>query len=173
MDTARARLIKLVKAADRHDRFRIFTPVTKDRKPIYVHSKVLIVDDRLLRIGSSNLNNRSMGFDTECDLVIEAVTRRKGAPEIRKRLAATLHDLLAEHLGVACGMVERAVSAADGSLGKAIDGLLSQGRSLVPYVPDENSSIEEALAENDLFDPEQPPSWTKALLSSLQHGVLR
>ena len=37
-----------------------------------VHSKVMIVDDRLLRVGSANLNNRSMGTDTECDLAIEA-----------------------------------------------------------------------------------------------------
>ena len=39
---------------------------------IHVHAKVLIIDDRYLRIGSSNLNNRSMGFDTECDIAIEA-----------------------------------------------------------------------------------------------------
>ena len=37
-----------------------------------VHSKVMIVDDRLLRIGSANLNNRSMGTDSECDLALEA-----------------------------------------------------------------------------------------------------
>ena len=33
-----------------------------------IHSKVMVVDDRLLRIGSANINNRSMGTDTECDL---------------------------------------------------------------------------------------------------------
>ena len=37
-----------------------------------VHSKVMIVDDTLLRVGSANLNNRSMGTDTECDLALEA-----------------------------------------------------------------------------------------------------
>ena len=78
MDSARARLLKLVHDADQHDRFRIYTPVTAKGEDIYVHAKILIVDDRLLRIGSSNLNNRSMGFDTECDVAVEAVA---GAPD--------------------------------------------------------------------------------------------
>ena len=37
-----------------------------------IHSKVMVVDDFLLRIGSANLNNRSMGTDTECDLAFAA-----------------------------------------------------------------------------------------------------
>jgi phosphatidylserine/phosphatidylglycerophosphate/cardiolipin synthase-like enzyme/uncharacterized membrane protein YdjX (TVP38/TMEM64 family) len=61
---------------------------------IHVHAKVLVVDDRFLRIGSSNLNNRSMGFDTECDLAIEAedAAQRQGIAAVRNRL-------LAEHWG--------------------------------------------------------------------------
>ena len=38
----------------------------------YDTSKVAVFDDRLLRIGSTNLNNRSLGYDTECDVAIEA-----------------------------------------------------------------------------------------------------
>src|SRR5690606_9645133 len=72
MDTARARLLSLVDTADIHRRFRIYSPVTAGGEPIYVHAKILVIDDALLRVGSSNLNNRSMGFDTECDLIIEA-----------------------------------------------------------------------------------------------------
>ena len=37
-----------------------------------VHGKVMIVDDRCARVGSANLSNRSMGLDTECDLVLDA-----------------------------------------------------------------------------------------------------
>ena len=37
-----------------------------------VHSKVMVVDDVMMRVGSANLNNRSFGLDTECDLVFEA-----------------------------------------------------------------------------------------------------
>ena len=37
-----------------------------------VHSKVSVIDDRLMRVGSTNLNNRSLGFDTECDIAASA-----------------------------------------------------------------------------------------------------
>ena len=70
MSTARAELLDVVRKCDRHGRFRIFYPVTEGREDIYVHSKITIVDDRLLRVGSANLNNRSMGLDSECDLLI-------------------------------------------------------------------------------------------------------
>ena len=43
-----------------------------------MHSKVMIIDDRFLRVGSANLNNRSMGTDTECDLAIEARNAASG-----------------------------------------------------------------------------------------------
>jgi uncharacterized membrane protein YdjX (TVP38/TMEM64 family) len=36
-----------------------------------VHSKVMVTDDHWLRVGSSNLTNRSMGLDTECDILLE------------------------------------------------------------------------------------------------------
>ena len=54
---------------------------------IHVHAKVLVVDDTFLRVGSSNLNNRSMGFDTECDLGIEAATPRNAARSRRSAIA--------------------------------------------------------------------------------------
>jgi len=59
---------------------------------IHVHAKVLVVDDRFLRIGSSNLNNRSMGFDTECDVGVEAATdaQRRAIASVRNRLIAEL-----------------------------------------------------------------------------------
>ena len=53
-----------------------------------VHSKVMIVDDRLLHIGSANLNNRSMGTDTECDIAIAAKTEHERAA-IRARARPT------------------------------------------------------------------------------------
>ena len=57
------------------DRWRLVHPrVEEDGKTAdtMIHSKVMIVDDRFLRVGSANLNHRSMGADTECDLTIEA-----------------------------------------------------------------------------------------------------
>jgi phosphatidylserine/phosphatidylglycerophosphate/cardiolipin synthase-like enzyme len=45
MDTARARLREALRLHDPHDRFRIYHPVTADGIPIYVHSKLMIVDE--------------------------------------------------------------------------------------------------------------------------------
>ncbi|MEO3387311.1 phospholipase D-like domain-containing protein [Mesorhizobium sp. CAU 1741] len=163
MDTARYRLLKLVREADIHDRFRIYTPVTREGEPIYVHAKITVVDDRLLRVGSSNFNNRSMGFDTECDLIVEAQAGRKGVQGIRDTITAIRDDLLTEHLGRKPAEVGALVRE-HGSLIAAIESLRGKGRTLVPYEPDEPAGIEEALAENDLFDPEAPPSWSKRLL---------
>ena len=72
MDSARHRLIQVLWAADKHRRLGIYWPVTDGGAAIYVHSKVIVVDDRFLRVGSSNLNNRSMGFDTERTVADEA-----------------------------------------------------------------------------------------------------
>jgi phospholipase D1/2 len=61
---------------------------------IHVHAKVLVVDDAFLRIGSSNLNNRSMGYDTECDVAVEA---QKAAD--RTAITSIRNRLIAEHWG--------------------------------------------------------------------------
>jgi phospholipase D1/2 len=47
--------------------------------------------------------------------------------------------------------------------------MLTNGKSLVPYEPDEPALIEEALAENDLLDPERPPSLTKTMSDMLRN----
>ena len=43
-----------------------------------IHSKVLIVDDALLMIGSSNLSDRSLALDTECNLDHRIARRIRG-----------------------------------------------------------------------------------------------
>lgn len=160
MGAARARLLKLVREADHHDRFRLYTPVAEGGTHIYVHAKVAIMDDRLLRVGSSNLNNRSMGFDTECDLSIE--TDEISDPELGETLVGLRDDLLAEHLGVSNETISRTIKEMNGSLVKAIDHLRGEGRTLVPFEPPEYGDMEtDVLAENDLLDPESVSnSWT-------------
>jgi phospholipase D1/2 len=81
---------------DRYGRFRIYTPVSEGGTDIYVHAKVMIVDDRFLRVGSANMNNRSMGLDSECDLTIDGSARE----DARLKIADLRTDLMAEHLGV-------------------------------------------------------------------------
>ena len=72
MDTARARLVEHMRHADAQGRFRISQPVPAAGRPSYGPAQVLIVDDRLLHVGSSNMNNRSLRLDTECDVTIDA-----------------------------------------------------------------------------------------------------
>lgn len=114
MGFGRNRSVKRLENADRHGRLRIGYPVIADDDgndcEILVHSKLVIVDDRFLRIGSSNLNHRSQGFDTECDLAIEAESEAH-----RSAIARLRNDLLAEHLGVTVEEVEAQI-AATGSL---------------------------------------------------------
>ena len=81
----------------RQGRFTIWSPLT-GATPIYVHAKIMVVDDEVLRIGSANLNNRSMGLDSECDVFIDAT--RKGNEHARDGIAALRHSLLAEHCGL-------------------------------------------------------------------------
>ncbi len=95
MGTNRDRLVRRLRAADRHDRLRVYYPRIADgtgAAEMKIHSKLIIVDDRFLRVGSSNLNNRSMRVDTECDVAIEAsdAAGRRQIQAIREHLIATL-----------------------------------------------------------------------------------
>ncbi|MGY1744300.1 phospholipase D-like domain-containing protein [Blastococcus sp. SYSU D00695] len=158
MGSARTALLETVRQADRYGRFRMYVPVTASRRPVYVHAKVTVVDDRLLRIGSSNLNNRSMGLDTECDLSIEV---HPGSPD-REALAAAVTGmrdrLLGEHLDVAPGEVAAAVERHGGSLVAAIEELRRPtGRSLVPFSPRELGPVGRLLATTQLLDAERTP----------------
>ena len=160
MDTARARLLALIRRADQHNRFRIYVPITAAGESIYVHAKIMTIDDRLLRIGSSNLNNRSMGFDTESDLAIEALPGSSDEERIGTAIASVRHSLIAEHLAVSAAEV-KAASHASRSLIFAIESLMHPGRRLVPFQPSYNVALEDQLAESELLDPERPGSpWT-------------
>jgi phospholipase D1/2 len=69
--------------------------LTASKHGINMHSKLALFDDRWLTVGSANLNHRSMGFDVECNLVLEAVT-----DEHRQRLQFLRDQLIAEHTGM-------------------------------------------------------------------------
>ncbi len=57
----------------------VYHPFTERGEPIYVHAKMTIVDDEVLHVGSSNMNNRSLRLDTECDITIDArLSRQRG-----------------------------------------------------------------------------------------------
>jgi phospholipase D1/2 len=155
MGAARNLCLQRIVEADRGERFRIYHPVNEAGEPIYVHAKILIVDDAILRIGSSNLNNRSMGFDTECDLVIEAA-RSSNNSAATAAIRAIRGDLLAEHLGTTAERVAETFDK-EGSLRGTIEALRREdGRTLRPIEPEEVSPAERDLVASRIGDPEDP-----------------
>jgi phosphatidylserine/phosphatidylglycerophosphate/cardiolipin synthase-like enzyme len=124
MDRTRVRFIERLKRADKHGRLQAYSPVTTLGRIIIVHAKLTIIDDRLLRIGSANINNRSLGFDTECDLSFEA-TGRSGTGA-RAQVEALRTRLLAHWLGCSEAIVAEAIRKA-GSVGAGIEALRTHG----------------------------------------------
>jgi phosphatidylserine/phosphatidylglycerophosphate/cardiolipin synthase-like enzyme len=154
MDPTRSRFIERLTAADRNDRFRIYGPVTTLGRGIIVHAKLTIIDDVLLRIGSANMDNRSFGFDTECDLSIEA--EGPSAERSRSEIARLRTGLVAHWLGCEPSMVE-AATARDGGLSVAIESLRHSGLSrLRPIPPRKLGPVASLTAALHLGDPLTP-----------------
>ena len=164
MDTARARLVEALKQRDRHGRLRLFHPLTRGGEPIYVHAKVMIVDGEILRIGSSNFNNRSMRLDSECDITID--TTRTANAHLKHRVAAVAFDLLAEHLDTDPAAVRERL-ASSGSLIETITALNRRNRrQLVDYVVPDLNAAEQALADHQILDPEDPDHLMESMAGS-------
>jgi phospholipase D1/2 len=80
--------------------FAVFTTACQEngqRQRTFIHSKLLLVDDRFLSIGSANATNRSMGLDTELNVSWEA---SEAQPELACALRELRASLLAEHAGL-------------------------------------------------------------------------
>ncbi len=153
MDVLRGRLLAKLRDADRHDRLRVYyVRLSKDpHVSLMVHAKVMIADDRIARVGSSNLSNRSMGLDSECDLAVEASESQPcGAAIARFR-----HRLLAEHLGVDVDEVA-AAQERHGSLIAAIESLRDGERTLEPLSGDVPEEVDQWVPDSALLDPEKP-----------------
>lgn len=155
MDGARVLLFRMLWDVDTYERFAAFYPVTARGDAIYVHAKIMVIDDELLRVGSSNLNNRSLSFDTECDLVLEAMSQSADADRIRASIQEIRDGLLCEHLAVEPQALDGALRSAGDSLLRAIEKLRGNGRTLRRFDRSDVAGDDSALAENELLDPEQ------------------
>ena len=132
MDRTRSSFIARLQAADAHGRLRVYSPVTTLGRLIIVHAKLTIIDDTLLRIGSANINNRSLGFDTECDLSIEAAGR--GAAGRRAEIRRLRTRLLAHWLGCGDAAMDAAI-AAHGGIGAGLEALRRGGYCRLRPIP--------------------------------------
>ena len=152
MGALRSRLYRQLAAVDAQSRFHMYVACHDPDAAtcLNIHSKIMIVDDEWLTIGSANLSNRSLGLDTECNIAIEA----KGEPRIRALIASLRHRLLAEHLETTPERVAQAC-AETGSTAKAIAQLAGGSRTLTPFEPTVSEQLEKLLPEQVFIDPEQ------------------
>jgi phosphatidylserine/phosphatidylglycerophosphate/cardiolipin synthase-like enzyme/uncharacterized membrane protein YdjX (TVP38/TMEM64 family) len=153
MHVLRTRLIRRLRQEDRFGRFRVYyphVPGLADGTCIDVHSKLMIVDEDRVRIGSANLSNRSMALDTECDLVVES----RGQARVAEAIRNLRERLLAEHLDTDPERVREEVDKA-GSLNRAIAAFADQPRTLRQFddLPEWPETI---LSVAAVADPEEP-----------------
>lgn len=157
MQNGRGAFIACFSEAGVAERIRFVHPVSRDgdqEAAVMVHSKLMIVDNRILRIGSANLNNRSMGADSECDLIFEAASdeHRTFITSVRRRLIAHF-----------CGLDERRVAQNDDHLFALLDEVSKAGGAKTLRGV-EASVITSTLATmvQPVADPEHPLHFERA-----------
>ncbi|MFN3890808.1 MAG: phospholipase D-like domain-containing protein [Beijerinckiaceae bacterium] len=158
MGSNRDRLIRRIKKQDHHRRLRVCYPVIRGSNggsQVMVHSKLMIIDDWFLRVGSANLNNRSMGLDSECDLAIEA-----DEPHARLAIEHLRWRLVGEHLGASPEEVE-AHAKETGSIIAAIDRFNGNGRGLECFEALTSPGPTRPVPGTRILDPARPfePLW--------------
>ncbi|HUZ13835.1 MAG TPA: phospholipase D-like domain-containing protein [Caulobacteraceae bacterium] len=146
MDRTRQVILWRLKAADIFGRLHVLSPRTAGGRPIVCHAKVMIVDDRLVRIGSANLNNRSQAFDTEVELAMEARTA------VQRAAFEDLRDRMAAHWVGRSGADVARERARRGGLGEALAALDRRGR-LQRLAPGPLGPFGEFVALFHLGDP--------------------
>lgn len=154
MDMMRVVAIRMLRDADKHGRFAVYYPDKSDlgEQAINLHAKLMIMDDRFIRVGSANLNNRSMGLDTECDLAIEAPNEKV---QIKEAIRAFRNRLLGEHLDCEANKVGASIQD-HGSLVQGIEALRGGARTLRDLEPCLAEPDERLLRDIRLSDPERP-----------------
>jgi phosphatidylserine/phosphatidylglycerophosphate/cardiolipin synthase-like enzyme len=153
MGTFRAGVFRRLLGADRYKRLRLVHPVASRARNVatFVHSKVMVVDESLVRIGSANISRRSMGVDTECDVAVDAAGNRQSAEGVRE----IRNRLLAEHLGIPADAV-----AAELEKGATLCGLVDAHQhgdhTLVPLELPPETEVEPSDALRAAADPDEP-----------------
>lgn len=166
MDALRARVLSDLELADHYGRLRVYAPTvpgTQGREMVAVHSKVLVVDEDVVCVGSANVSNRSMGFDTECNLAIES----GDAPGLQAAIIRFRNALIGEHLGVGPELVAEYTHRL-GSLAQAVDHLRGGDRSLESGCFDRSPAAAMSIPEQLLIDPERPMAADELLGTMVQ-----
>ena len=131
----------------------------------------MIVDDDVLRVGSANINNRSMGLDSECDLLIDGGrAANAGAADTIARDPVRPARRASRRRAAR----SRAASPRPARWSRTIDALRGDGRTLVPLEIEEPNAVEAAIAEGEALDPEGAgeyfePAVRGGLMTRLRH----
>jgi phospholipase D1/2 len=160
MGAFRDKVFRLMIDADHHKRLRLVYPIASraENVPTFVHSKVMVVDDVLVRIGSANFSRRSMAVDTECDLAVDAA----GDPRARGGVQRIRDRLLAEHLGLPVEAVAREIERA-GSVRSLIDQRVQFEHTLMPIEVAREHETADAAALQAVADPDEPIGFGSAV----------
>ena len=168
MATGRHRFMSYFERDNLLDRIRLVYPHVGHGTDVLVHAKLVIIDNTILRIGSANVNNRSMSTDSECDITL-------CAPDIsgRNRINYIRNDLVAEHLGLSADDVSAELEKS-GSLRALIDQRQDEPRTLrkTDYIVSVNGKIAEFV--EGVVDPERPSDVSRFvgdILSSRPAGL--
>ena len=159
MGAFRAKLLAHLREVDVHGRLRVYYPIVPNLngKAINVHSKVMIADGTFVRVGSSNLSNRSMRVDTECDLALES----HGEKRIEKAISDFQNRLLSEHLDVSASEIARMMEEERSLIG-SIERLRGSQRTFMPF-PEEEVSWTVDLFSEAPIDPVESIDFEKLL----------
>lgn len=165
MGVGRTRILRRLREVDAHGRLAVYYPQLPDQPPeaLSVHSKLMVVDDSLVRVGSSNLSNRSMSLDTECDLAIEA----EGREDIKESILRFRNGLIAEHSGCTIEEVEEALESHASAI-EAIDSLRRPGRSLQPHTNEVSPALDSLTPDYSIIDPPRSTA-PESLAALLRH----
>lgn len=141
MGVLRKRSLRALVDADIHQRLRLCHPVldVPGRKSIYVHTKLMITDDKWVKLGSCNLNNRSLSLDQELDFLYETSEAK-----------TLLSELLAEHLSHSPQDIEEMLNSK--SLCEIIDQHQNQLRTLKRFNVPTESFWEQFFDHDPFFD---------------------
>lgn len=156
MGIIRNRLLEKLRQADHSDRFRCYYPCVGSKEApqqIYVHSKVMIVDHRMLTMGSANLSNRSMRVDSELNVSLVEESENSFPQQLEAKL-------LGIHLDCSESEIRQSIDDR-GSLTQAIDQQNkkdSDGKRLRPLKLSCDSDLERQIADTQLLDPDEPLS---------------
>jgi phosphatidylserine/phosphatidylglycerophosphate/cardiolipin synthase-like enzyme/uncharacterized membrane protein YdjX (TVP38/TMEM64 family) len=168
MRNGRHDFMRVFADAGMEDRVRLLHPhvaAGENSADVMVHSKVAVIDDRILRVGSANLNNRSMGADSECDIVIEA-----GNDKQRQTVRMLRDELLGHHCGVDAETVRERLGG-EGGLLKA-SGLAANGHSLKPVRDGDPDPEEITNVLNPIADPRRPLGLERAAARTFKPATI-